>query len=1057
MNLSAAKWDYLIVTASNDRQAAAYEGQLQLRRQLGFLAEARNVLVVPDPGGRRLGSGGSTVHCLTEVLNRELAEGERADLASWVTALRSLRILIVHAGGDSKRLPAYGPCGKLFVPVPGASDSAVPSTLFDRQVPTYLALPSPPDRGQVVITAGDALVSFDAAEIDFAPEGMTVLGCHTDPDVARRHGVICPGRGREIWRYLQKPTLGQQAERGAIDRYGRTIVDIGIIDFDALTAGALLALCGVAPDPDGRLTASGPIGEAIAEHGMDFYTELCCALGRDTAPADYVAAVRAAGSTWPAETLLGLYEAWHPTRFHVGVVPHCDFLHFGTTRQIISSGAALSRQDLTVARAAEPICVNNDIGGDGAAVGAHAWVEGCRIRSTLELGGDNVVVGLDVEGPLSLPPRACVDVLTGRARDGRDVWFVRCYDVDDTFKPAAGEGDRFCGRALSEWLEAVGASPEEVWDASTPSEDRTAWNARLFPAADEAGSYRQWLWMFDPPRASRDQREAWRQADRYSLAEMAERADHEAFHRRRQRIRAGHIRRSLRRMFRSDSGFSAAELARCLSLAEEPAAAVAELLAEAHWQAGEPVHAAGGAFVSARILHSLGTALTQFAGEADAPLSTLLPGLSDALTPAQTDWLAAIDLAAGGSANARQWAAKAQAAAHRQLQRTIIASVTGASELPRCALRSDEIVWGRAPARLDLGGGWTDTPPYSLEYGGCVINAAVDLNGQPPIHAYARITSDPVIRIASIDLGRKVEITELSDLLSYASATGEFSLVKAALAMSGLSPETAPWAENTSLREMLEAFGGGIELTTLAAIPRGSGLGTSSIMGAVILAVVRRVMGQTLTPRELFHGVLMLEQALTTGGGWQDQIGGAVDGVKVITTEPGLIPDASIHYVPADVLDPRANGGCTLLYYTGLTRLAKNVLKNVVSLMADRDRLAMATLRQLGDLPALVADAMAHKDLHTFGRLVGMNWDLNRQLDPNCAPAEILAIFDRIRPHLCGAKLTGAGGGGFALLVCKSPADARAVREDLEADPPNPRARFFDFDVSRQGLIVTVC
>jgi fucokinase len=256
---------------------------------------------------------------------------------------------------------------------------------------------------------------------------------------------------------------------------------------------------------------------------------------------------------------------------------------------------------------------------------------------------------------------------------------------------------------------------------------------------------------------------------------------------------------------------------------------------------------------------------------------------------------------------------------------------------------------------------------------------------------------------------------------------------------------------------MLRQFGGGIELTTLSAIPKGSGLGTSSIVGAVILSVVQRMMGRRLTQRELFHGVLRLEQALTSGGGWQDQIGGAVDGVKVITTGPGLLPDARVHYVPADLLDPRRNGGCTLLYYTGITRMAKNILQQVVGQYLDRDRLAMATLRELRALPPRVADAMARKDLAAFGQWIDVAWRLNKQLDPNSSTPGIESMLDLARPHLYGAKLLGAGGGGFLLMVCKSRKDARAVRAALAANPPNERARFFRFGISKSGLAVNVC
>ncbi len=362
---------------------------------------------------------------------------------------------------------------------------------------------------------------------------------------------------------------------------------------------------------------------------------------------------------------------------------------------------------------------------------------------------------------------------------------------------------------------------------------------------------------------------------------------------------------------------------------------------------------------------------------------------------------------------------------------------------------------GPAPARLDLGGGWTDTPPYSLEWGGCVTNAAVDLNGQPPIQAYVRVIDEPVIRIGSIDLGVRIEARKFADLMDYRQATGSFALAKAALALSGLAPNRRTGA--TSLKKALEAFGGGIELTTLAAIPKGSGLGTSSIMGAVIVAALGRVMGKQLSARELFHSVLRLEQALTTGGGWQDQIGGVVDGVKMIVTEPGMVPDAHIHYLPADILDPRANGGRTLLYYTGITRLAKNILQQVVGRYLNRDREAMTTLRHIGSLARDVMDTFIRKDIEQFGGLMDVAWQLNKRLDPNSSNEEIETLFARVRPHIYGGKLLGAGGGGFLLMVCKSPEDAAAVRRMLETEPPNPRARFFDFRVSTEGLVVTVC
>jgi galactokinase/mevalonate kinase-like predicted kinase len=1053
-------WDYLIVTASNAAQAQAYERQLDLRRRLGLLAGAGEVLVAPDPGGKRVGSGGSTLCCLAAVLQRRLAgRAGASEPEAWLEVLRTLRILIVHAGGDSRRLPAYGPCGKIFVPVPGESDSAIPVTLFDRQLPTYLGLPAgPQDAGQVVVTAGDVLLSFDAESVSFDSPGMTGLACRAEPHQASRHGVYCPGQDGRVRLYMQKPSPDAQRAAGAVDRYGQSLLDIGVLSFDAATAVTMLRAFEVAARPDGRLAWSDEMGLRIESAGLDIYREVCCAMGDEVTPESYLAAVRAGGSAWDDVALGKLLASLSATAFSVRVLPRCGFLHFGTTRQIISSGLDLLQSDHGVSSLRTHLSVNNDAAG-GQVVGEHSWVEGCRIRSAVRLGGENVLVGVDVDEPLDLPRGVCLDVLAGADRCGKPAWFVRCYGVDDTFKDSAGGGATFFGMPVEDWMRSMQAGPEDIWPDAAAGQQRTLWDARLFPAVAGAGDYRQWLWLGDSAGASDRQRAAWRQADRYSLSEIANLTDHAAFHSRRRQIRSREIGRSLRRMFRTESGFSAGELACVLGDAADRGELAARLLAEAQWICDD--HASPGAwsagFGFSRIMYSLAWAVASLAGRADAELLDVLPGLDRAITPDLRTWLETLGLVPRAGQTVEQWTAQARAAAFRQVNLTIVASGRSPRTQPHSAMRTDEIVWGRAPARLDLGGGWSDTPPYSLEWGGCVLNAAVNLNGQPPIQVYGRVIGEPVIRIGSIDLGTRIEVADLDDLLGFGLAQGEYALAKAALAISGFSGDSAQWKGEPTLPEMLERFGGGIELTTLAAIPKGSGLGTSSIIGAVILAVVNRLMGREMTSRELFHGVLRLEQSLTTGGGWQDQVGGAVGGVKLVTARPGLVPDPSIHYVPADVLDPKANDGCTLLYYTGITRLAKNILQNVVGRYLARDRAAMATLREIHAMGHRVADAMARKDLPAFGRLLGEAWRQNKQLDPDSSNGHVEEMLARVGPHIHGAKLLGAGGGGFLLMVCRSTEDARAVRRMLEAAPPNGRARFFDFDINQEGCAISVC
>jgi len=547
--------------------------------------------------------------------------------------------------------------------------------------------------------------------------------------------------------------------------------------------------------------------------------------------------------------------------------------------------------------------------------------------------------------------------------------------------------------------------------------------------------------MLDPAGACDKDFKAWLKADRYNLEQILYLADFSDFYERRREIRAKLIQKSIRQMFRPQSEFSSSELA---------------YLTEAYWHFRNGHNGGTESLVFPRIIHTLGSAILELYEDTNPPLPKAMPGLKQLLSPAQRNWLVSLGLGLNTKVSINQWARRAQNIAFEGLEKAIVAGGARQDVNPRSVLRSDEIVWARAPARLDVGGGWTDTPPYSLEYGGCVVNAAVNLNGQPPIQAYARVINRPVIRISSIDQGVRTEITGFDELLDYRKATSSFALAKAALALSGLSPESNGGNKNASLKRMLERFGGGIELTTLAAIPKGSGLGTSSIMGAVILAAIQRVMGIELPQRELFYSVLRLEQALTTGGGWQDQIGGVIDGVKMIVTEPGFVPHARIHYALPDVLDPKANGGRSLLYYTGVTRLAKNILQQVVGGYLNRQRATMATLKQIHTLAEEVTDALTRKDIATFGHLIDVAWQLNKQLDPNSSNDEIELLFERVRPFIYGAKLLGAGGGGFTLMICKSAEDARSVREMLEAKPPNERARFFDFDISQEGLTVTV-
>jgi fucokinase len=1055
------QWDYLIVTAANHLQAASYEAQLELRRRVGQLSHVRHLLVVADFDGHRIGSGGSTIDCLRQVV--ALERGDAPSLSPEV-ALSKLRILILHAGGDSRRLPAYSPCGKVFVPLPGESYNALGSTLFDRIAPQFFALPEGKN-GQIVVAAADALITFDPEPLRFSHSGITVLGKHATPEEASRHGVFCPDwtdkQQQTIRLFLQKPGAAELKSAGALDANGKAVLDVGVMSFDATAAASLLnTFCDL--DTGDSLAPWKPrVQQALIEHGIDLYREICCSLGTESSLEHYYRAVRASGSKLDDGLLAQLFHSLRTIPLKLQMMAQCSFLHFGSTKQLISSGIALVSQDAGTESASSVLAMNNDLQSNGEIEGREAWVEGCRVSAPLRLDGRNVVTGADVTSPLALPEGACIDISEGLSRSGERTWFARCYGVDDTFKHSVQAGPTFCGVPLTRWIELVGAS--DIWQDGTPAEERTLWNARLFPAEEKQEGYRRWLWFFDVERATAEQKRSFLAADRYSAAEVATQVDQAAFHARRAATRAAEVARSLPVLFAAPSRFSSHDLAFTLERSENRATIVAGLLGLCFKQMQPETLAAAekrASFDFCRIAHCLGAAIDELvdrSADEDLPLDSAVPGLAASLPEGIRTWSDANCLSLPAGRSARSWAARLRELAFYEINGTIVRSSLSSCERPRNALRPDETIWGRSPARIELAGGWTDTPPYTLERGGDVTNTAINLNGQPPIHCYCRVLDEPLIRLNAIDGGQRLEIRELAELVDYRRPGDPFALTKAALTISGFAPGMADWPEDITLREMLESFGGGIEITTIVGIPQGSGLGTSSILGAVILGVIGRMTGRTPNQKELFHDVLRLEQALTTGGGWQDQVGGCVGGTKITSTHPGLFPDARSRFVPSDVLDPKLNGGCTLLYYTGLTRIAKNILKEIVGGYLNRDHGIMDALAEEHSAARAIADTMARKDIAAFGAGVDAAWALQKRLCKTVTNPAIESLLDRVRPYVYGMRISGAGSGGFLLMICKSPKDAEKVRTLLENEPLNERSRFFDFEVNNVGLEVTTC
>jgi galactokinase/mevalonate kinase-like predicted kinase len=972
-------------------------------RRLAEAAGGNALFVGTDPKARRLGSGGGTVHLLHQAWSSFARPDGRAtedafsasrkkhppqDIFEWLGASQRL---VLHAGGESRRLPAYAALGKAFLPLPpveGLAPRRFDQMLVDFQVPAYWqVLEEAGARARVLVTSGDVWLDFDPLQIAPVEADITGIGMRVSPEVAQHFGVYFVAKehdrseagGRPISFFLQKPapeTIYRHAARHDF------FVDTGMWLLSLPALRLLFRRCGW-DEKAGRFeTADGH-----ARH-LDLYTEIGSALGTE---AEVPGALRRLGWSRLAAAVIPLDDA----RFH----------HLGSSRQLFESFEQIQRGQFSPQRA---LCAATPASAFRRRNTLPVWLDGAGTRPPIELEGYNIVTGLPSKAPLrSLAQGWCLEA----APVGDNRWILRPYHLDDTLRGRPGAGTVICGRDAAAWLDARPAFTEV--SAGKPSEalakDGDVFDLPIYPVlAEEEMTDEIVAWFFSE------------EPDRRITAELAAQP----------RLSAAGIPGAI------DFGRLFAGRRR----------AEAETLL-ADFQA---CRERGDTRVLAQDFKAVADFCRRSARELKEWIARNRRGLLAQISrPEQAARLLSLldELDAGPKRGEKS---------RRRLQESLIASQRLAPATPRRSLKDDQIVWARSPARLDLAGGWTDTPPYCLEQGGAVLNVAVLLNGQPPIQAFVRPIKELCFRFRSIDLGSAEEAATFAALESFRDPRSGFSLPKAALALAGFLPDFAAGKPARSLSDQLRALGGGFEISLLSAVPKGSGLGTSSILGATILGALNLACGLGWDEVDLYQRVLGIEQLLTTGGGWQDQAGALFRGVKLVQTQPGSAQTPAVRYLPDHLLGAGAANQSLLLYYTGVTRLAKGILQEIVH---DMFLGRAATLRALDLIRSnafRLHHAMQGNDDAELHRCIARSWKLNCRLDAGVTTPAIERILARCGPDLAAAKLLGAGGGGYMLLCARDAEAGRLIREKLESRPPNPRARFIDFAVAERGMEVTV-
>ena len=321
------------------------------------------------------------------------------------------------------------------------------------------------------------------------------------------------------------------------------------------------------------------------------------------------------------------------------------------------------------------------------------------------------------------------------------------------------------------------------------------------------------------------------------------------------------------------------------------------------------------------------------------------------------------------------------------------------------------------PVRVNWGGGWTDTPPYCNENGGIVLNAAIKLNSIYPVQVSIRRLEEYHVEFASEDIGVSAVFTDVAQILDCKNPYDHFALHKAAFIACGLVGEEDA---GHSLEELLKRLGGGIYLSTkVVGIPKGSGLGTSSILAGACVKAIYEFLGEDIEEEGLYDIVLCMEQIMSTGGGWQDQVGGLCPGIKMITTRAGMEQHIQVEPLKVPEKAMKELQERFALIYTGQRRLARNLLRDVVGNYICGRPESVQALEEMQRVAVLMQYELQKGDIDRFAKLLNRHWELSLQLDGGATNTCIDQIFLACEDLIDGKFISGAGGGGFLQVILK--------------------------------------
>lgn len=463
--------------------------------------------VAADPSHGRVGSGGGTIHLLSELWK---SKGAPVPFEQW---LKTDRRLMIHAGGQSRRLPSYAPSGKILTPIPvfrWALGQRLDQNLLDLQLPLYESLLETTSPCQnTLVASGDVFILAPEIPRELPDVDVLCMGIWVSPELASRHGVFFSPRNdpTKLEMMLQKPSLAQME-----DLAGRYLfqMDIGVWILSDRALEVLLKRCG--------WNSQGQSFLAGVPSNYDLYGTFGPALGARPSQLD------------PEVSALS-----------VALVPldGGEFYHFGTSRELVSSMEALQNRvvdqraiwharvkphpSLFVQNAPETVNWRPE--------NRNIWIENAWVGSGWELSANHILTGVpENDWKIILEPGTCLDVVP----IDEDLCCLRPYGWNDAFQGnPADERTLWLGRPMLDWFTARNLRPEDAGIEGISDLQR----APLFPILSIDELTQEWVrWMVDPRPSKSSFESRWLASPRLSADEISSRANLVRLYRQRKRF-----------------------------------------------------------------------------------------------------------------------------------------------------------------------------------------------------------------------------------------------------------------------------------------------------------------------------------------------------------------------------------------------------------------------------------------------------------------------------------------------------------------------------------------